>query len=293
MADCRRELKAQGWHVGWSKVHAGLGGRYSTTLVQECLLKLKKDHKKDREAVAALCRHSVRVTLGEVLWSLDETHLGRLPSWKAVLGLVVREVASTRTLLVSVGPEATAEDLVRVLEHLRMTRGALPLALGIDNGPAMKSRLLLDYCTFHEVVLLRNLPYVSEHNAAVEHGHRELKEEAGLGKGVRLEDDAEAAARMAEAIACVDGRRLRTTRGMKTAVAVDEETPRWYPRIERRVFYVAACKAIGEALQGCQNARERRMAEREAILCTMQRFGLISRTRGGEPIQAPIRKSIP
>jgi hypothetical protein len=283
-ADCRRELLAQGYGRWWRAIWKGLGGKYSQALVQECVVDLKDEHEAQGRLLAALARMSVRVYFGDVLWSLDETHLGRLEEGDAVLGLVVREVASTRTLIVSVGSAATEEDLVRALEHLRAIRGDLPLVVGMDNGPPMKGGFLATYLAFHEVVALRNLPYVSQHNATVERGHRDIKEASGLGKGVVLRDYAEAAAALVPAMAQINERRLVASRGWRTPVAVDTETPRWYASVDRRAFYEAACRAIREAVQGCRNDRERRKAEREAILQTLENFALIQRTRGGVPV---------
>jgi hypothetical protein len=49
------------------------------------------------------------------------------------------------------------------------------------------------------------------------------------------------------------------------------------------------CKAVEAAVRGIEDARDRRMAEREAKLTTMETFGLIKRTRGGARL--PNRKS--
>lgn len=293
MAECRAVLDAQGYGTWWKKVWAATGGRYSKTLVQECAATLKDEHEAQGRLLAALARVSVRVHLGDVLWSLDETHLGRIEDGEAVLGLVVREVASTRTLVVSVGPAATAEDLIRVLEHLRAVRGELPLVISMDNGPAMKSDLVAHYLAFHEVVALRNVAHVSQHNATVERGHRDLKEASGLGKGVLLHSHAEAAAAMIPAVEQVNERRLVATRGMRTPAAVDTETRRWYSAVERGAFFAAACRAIQRAVQGCKSDRERRKAERDAILAVLEDHALISRTRGGAPLLDVNRKSFP
>ena len=254
---------------------------------------LKTDHEAHVRMVRALARMSVRVALGDVLWALDETHLGRLEEGDAVLGLVVQEVASTRTLFVSVGPAGTAEDLIRALEALRLSRGGLPLVIGLDNGPAMKSGLLALYLAFHGVVALRNLPYVSRHNPCVERGHRDLKELSGLGKGVVLASHAEAALALAPAVVELTENRPVTSRGWKTPLAVDTETPRWYSSVDRWDFYGAARRGIKQAVKGCRNDRERRKAEREAILQTMENFALIERTRGGAPLRDVNRNSIP
>lgn len=283
-ADCHLELMARGYGRCWKTIWKRLGGRYAQALVREVVTDLKDERDARERLLRALARVSVKVFFGDVLWSLDETHLGRLEDGDAVMGLVVREVASTRTLIVSVGSSATEEDLVRALEHLRRVRGDLPLVIGMDNGPPMKGGFLATYLAFHEVIALRNLPYVSQHNATVERGHRDIKELSGLGKGVVLHNHVEAARALAPAIKELNEGRPLASRGWRTAQAVDNETPRWYASVDRRAFYVAACRAIREAVQGCRNDRERRKAEREAILSILEDFALIERTRGGVPI---------
>jgi transposase InsO family protein len=255
--------------------------KYSQALVRECVQDLKAMGRSVDRLLLEVARSSVRVLLRGALWTLDETHLGRLLDGMEVSGLLIRDVASTRTLLASVGPAASGADLVAALEHLLKTRGELPLVLGEDNGPPMKDERVAAWCAEHQVVILRSRPHVSTDNPAVEHGHREIKEVGGLGKGVLLWSDEEAAERLERAVACVDGRRLRTTRGFQTAEALDRTMPRWYPAVDRRTFYEAACRAIREAVQECQDAGERRLAERRAIFETMERFGLIQWTRGG------------
>jgi len=282
-ADCHCELLARGYGRWWKTIWERLGGKYTQALVREVVTELKSEHKALKRLIRALRRVSVNVSLRDVLWALDETHLGRLQDGAAVAGLVVREVASTRTLIVSVGSAATAEDLIRVLEALRLARGSLPLVICMDNGPAMKSELVAMYLAFHEVVALHNLPYVSEHNPCVERGHRDIKELSGLGKGVVLHDHAEAARALVPALAELNGCRPVASRDWRTPEAVDNEAARWYPAVDRSTFFGTVCQAVREAEQGCRNDRERRKAKREAILQTLEDFALAQRTRGGAP----------
>lgn len=283
MADCHCELLARGYRRWWKTIWKCLGGRYTQALVREVVTDLKDDRKALKRLLRALRRVSVDVHFGDALWALDETFLARLEDGAAVQGLVVREVASTRTLIVSVGSAATGEDLVRVLEALRLARGGLPLVICMDNGPAMKSELVAMYLAFHEVVALHNLPYVSEHNACVERGHRDIKELSGLGKGVVVRDHAEAARALEPALAELNGCRPVASRGWRTPEAVDIEAPRWYPAVDRSAFFEAVRCARKVAVQGCRNDRERRKAVREATLQTLEDFALIQRTRGGAP----------
>jgi hypothetical protein len=51
-------------------------------------------------------------------------------------------------------------------------------------------------------------------------------------------------------------------------------------RARRDRLYEAACANIEHAVRAARKARKRRRAEREAILGTPERFGLVRRTRG-------------
>jgi hypothetical protein len=283
---CHAALLRHGYGRWWMTIWKCLEGAcaLSQALVREVVTDLKRVHATLKGLLRALQRVKVKVRLGDAMWGLDETMLARLKDGTAVQGIVVREMASTRTLVVSVGPAATAEDLIRVLEALRLARGDLPLVICMDNGPAMRSELVALYLRFHEVLVLFNLPYVSEHNACVERGHRDIKELSGLGKGVVLRHYEEAVQALEPAIHELNEGRPLASRGWKTAEAVDGETPRWYASVDRRAFYEGGCRAIHDAVQGCRNDHERRKAEREALLCYLESLSLIERTRGGAPI---------
>jgi hypothetical protein len=94
-------------------------------------------------------------------------------------------------------------------------------------------------------------------------------------------------AALARATDILDHGRPHATRGWQTAHAYDLGLPRAAGVISRAVFYEAACQAIASAVEGLEPARERRRAEREAILATLQSFGLINRSRGGRPGPSP------
>jgi hypothetical protein len=50
-------------------------------------------------------------------------------------------------------------------------------------------------------------------------------------------------------------------------------------------FYETACTAIQRAVLGIDNPRARRRAEHEAIRRTLEKLGLVTRTRGTRPAQ--------
>ena len=63
------------------------------------------------------------------------THLERDQGNESVLGDVVREVPSTATLAVSVGPPRTSIEVTELLDLALEVTGVAPLVLAHDNGP--------------------------------------------------------------------------------------------------------------------------------------------------------------
>jgi hypothetical protein len=235
-------------------------------------------------------RVSLTVHFRDVLWAEDGGQFGTVAG-DPLLAEILRDVATTKTLAVGIGP-ATGEDLVALLQYMKSTRGILALVLSVDNGGPQKSRELADYCEQEGVIVLRNLPRTPRHNPFAERTIRELREESGLDANTPLKDEAEGMARLQAAWRRLDNRHYRPKHGYRTAATVDKETPGWYPQVDRARFYAAARKAIEEAVRGCSTARARRLAEREAIFRTLEDFGLVSRTRGGQPISRSGQETI-
>src|SRR5262245_55058032 len=77
--------------------------------------------------------------------------------------------------------------------------------------------------------------------------------------------------------------RLRPSRGGLSAVQLDRMLPRAEDLVDRARFYDTACAAIQRAVQGLDSASARRRAEREAVCCTLEQFGLVTQTRGRRP----------
>lgn len=230
-------------------------------------------------------RVHVVVRARDALWSVDATHLARDARGGAMLGRVVRDVATTATPAIAVGPPARAEEIVVQLERASASRGGAPLVLASDNGPEYVGGALEQWCRAMKVVHLRNLPHTPQHNPWVEHANGELKELAAELVGPW-------SARLRDAAHLLDHHRLRASRGYRTAAALDAISPRGDHLVDRDAFYEAACSAVSRALEGLESSRVRRRAEREAIFATMQCFGLITRTRGGVPIPAREPESV-
>jgi hypothetical protein len=237
-------------------------------------------HPRRRRHVRA-ARVSMRVNARDAVWSMDATHLGRDGNGRAVQAEVVREVASTRTIGMTVGLQATDEEVVSLLDRVVVDRKGAPLVLLTDNGGAYISALLHRWCEALGVMHLLALPRTPQHNGASEHGMAELKEDAGLGKGVLVRSPAEAHAMLERSRARLDGNRLRRTRGWQTAVEADRRAPPWSLLATREEVLEEASCLLRRALIHCSGRRARRRAEREAILGALESFSMITRTRGG------------
>jgi transposase InsO family protein len=226
-------------------------------------------------------RITVLVMNRDVLWCLDATHLGRMAR-RSIEGQVLRDAASRRTLIVTVGEVATTEEVVALLVEME-TRGRLPLVLSTDNGPAYVAMEVERWLKRHHVIHLKNLPRTPRHNAVAERAIGELKAESGLGSGERFTDLEEPRRRIEDARTRLDEHRARPTLGWKTAAVVDNAPSPVYTSSQRRAFFEQTRAAMKDAAGGPGTARERRLAEREAVFQSLERRGLIQRTRGGLP----------
>lgn len=287
-------LEVGGYSQGERRVMEALGEGASLRLVRRVLRQLKAEHALRKKTAMQEQRISDRVLAGDAVWTVDATHLGWDESGQSVQAEVLRERASGRTIAVSVGRAATAEEVVQQLDDAVAERGQPPLVLQSDNGSAYASELVRQWCAERQVVQLFNLPRTPQHNAAAEHGIGELKAEAGL-PGVPFESDPilEPSVLVLEALERLDHQRIRPTRGGVTAAVADANTPSWCIKVTRERFYATACCTICKAVLDSPNKRARRMAERNAILGTLQTFELIETTRGGKPWRRSTAEGIP
>ena len=78
----------------------------------------------------------------------------------------------------------------------------------------------------------------------------------------------------------IDGVRRRPTRGMRTAREAYADMPAADDLVERAAFYAETHCAIEAAVKGLKSERERRLAERRAILDALERHVVLTQTRG-------------
>jgi hypothetical protein len=132
---------------------------------------------------------------------------------------------------------------------------------------------------------LGNRTHTPQDNAATERGIGEAKPEAELGRGVALGTPQEGVAALQAACGRLNAR-PRPSRGDLSADELTRVLPSWETRVARSEFYGAAQAAIQRAVREGMTKRQRRQAEREAVFETLEHFGLMSRVRGGEALQA-------
>jgi transposase InsO family protein len=162
-----------------------------------------------------------------------------------------------------------AIDTMAVLGSLASAR-RLPLVYCSDNGSPLCAVVVRDFLEKNYIVHLKSLPRVPQHNGSCENAVKEFKE--------LINDDYHPL----EATEILNERRKRRQLGFKTSAEFDTENFQQYTEDQRQKFYYAAKAAIQEAQLGMKSEYEKRKAEREAIFQTMERFSLITRTRGGQ-----------
>jgi len=275
-----RVLREQGHGAGWRPVLAKVKPMVSTRLVQESLRELKKRHRLKLSKRFKAHRVQVEVLSPNVIWAQDATHLGRMGR-KAVQAEVIKDRATLGYTGLAVGSVARAEEILWILEVAKKEQG-LPLVWATDNGSAYKDKRVEDFLRQEKVVHLLSRPRLPQDNAAAEKGIQELKVQAKLGKGTALASLQEAAQKLAFSQEILNSRRLRASKGYRTAEQLKESLPPWENKVSREVFYERACECREKAVEGGGTAREKRQAERQAVYQTLEKYQLVTRTRGGK-----------
>jgi transposase InsO family protein len=273
-----RELRKQGY-PGWRAVAFALKGRVPTRLVQSYVSQFKQKRKERKARRLAKNRIRVEVLARDVIWGQDGTHVGRCNA-HAVESQVIRDRGSGSFVGVGTGRMADHQTVIELLKKSALARGGLPWVLARDNGSMYAHEAVSRYLEEQKVIVLRSLPRTPQHNGATERAIRELKEAAELGKGVRIHDPREVALSVERMALRLNANRIRPSKGFKTADELDDTLPAG-TICDRDLFYQQCRKTMERAVQGAHTQREARMAEREAVWLTLEKFGMIKRRRGG------------
>ena len=277
------QLRTQGFTTGWRPVLQALLGaetatgvprKLSVTLVQQETAALKKAARARRSRALEETREGHEVLYRDAVWAQDATHVGRLESRSEIQAEVATDRATTATVIAAVGLPATGEEIKKHLEGAAAERGGLPLVWQSDLGSANTSATLAAYLEGEQVIHLRSRVHTPTDNPAAEHKNRELKEESGLGKGVRHASREEAAARLEPARRRLDERRPRASRRWRTAAQLDRELPRADTLVRRAEFYDEARSAVKEAVLGLTDPKEIRKSEQRALWRTLEKHGV-------------------
>lgn len=273
-----REYLRQG-RCGWRPIAFALSGEVPTRLIQAVTRDLKSYEKKHERRRILPRRQRIDVLVKNALWVQDGSQVGREENGKAIESQIVKDRGSLITVGIATGASARGADVIDLLSRLKAERG-LPLVLGSDNGSQYVCEETKAYLRQEKVIHLRSLPRTPQHNGAAEIGHAEIKRCAGL-KACLVTTPEIAHDKAVRAIQLLDKNRFRQSKGFKTGAELDETLFVGYDKISRDWFYEECSKRIEEAKLGKSTWREKRMAERDAIFETMERYGLVRRHGGG------------
>jgi hypothetical protein len=233
--------------------------------VREVVAELKRQTRKRYEEMKLQNRKTVIVHKAGAVTAMDGATI-----IKGEDIIVYRDRGSLRTESEKCDGHLNAKDTIRTLEIIKNKKG-LPLVICTDNGSPFCANVVENYFFTNQIVHLKSLPYVPQHNGSGECAVKEAK--AGSNYGRSPQDT------------CINlnYHRLRRKLGYKTSLMFEQENAATFTKEDRALFFNATCSAIQCAVIGTKSAHEKRKAERKAIFETMERFSLITIIRGHQP----------
>lgn len=286
-----RQRKRQGVTAGWRPIEMALEGRIPTGLVQEMTARFKKHKRRRRRRHQAADAEQVVVNVIGAIWTQDGTHLGRHDDGQEVQGQVMKDRGTLDTVGLSIGPPATSADVLVLLKCVSAEHDGHPLVWQTDNDSIYLADDVVDYLKEKRIIHLKSRVGRPTDNGAAERGIWELKSEADLGKGVKLDGTLEAALRLSDSAVKIDENRLRGSKGYATSKRLAQEMPFWYEYIDRDTFYEEAIRAMKSAVNSKEGDLARK-AERDAVHGVLEKYGLIVWTRGGRTLTYCDRENI-
>lgn len=273
-----RELHRQGY-PGSTAIAKKLNGEVQLRLIRLYVKLFKERKRHHKDLLIKEQRTTVKVHKKNAIWTEDGTHLGRIEN-KAVEAQIIKDRASLKTLCAFTGSAANGVHVVSALKKIKKQRG-LPLVWMTDNGPAYCNKIVSSFLQREKVVHLRSLPRTPQHNGAIEVFMKEVKEASMLGKKVPLESAEAAHKELVKIIQRLNDNRLRASLEFKSASEIDDKIDTFLSNVSRDVFYNEYCMYLSELQKRQQSWRAERMQEREMVMCLLEKYELIKRTRGG------------
>jgi hypothetical protein len=276
-AAVRWVIKRQGWNIGWRIMVLSLSGA-RVSVIKWALADLKAARGRKIRKLRAELRVHYHYTHKEVVLAQDSAHVGQSAEGNVWIEALKDPATSFGEVIGDGAPVTT----VIVLQHFELLKeeDRLPLVWQTDNCSAYCSTEVARWLKEHQVIHLRSRVATPQDNGSMEKFNGEIKTSFyPLTPTTYHSTKLEGPSMGSEISDRLNAERPRQSKGGKTAYQLTLEVPRWNIKVDREVFYKAACDAIQVATQGLKG-REARTAEREAIFQTLERFGLLIRTRG-------------
>lgn len=272
-----RELKRQGY-PGSSAIAFALKGKVQLRLIRKYVFEIKERRRLRKLEAIKLNQVRVEVKSVNVIWTQDGTHLGRKKR-KAVESQIIKDRGSKKILGLFTGQTALGSEIVQGLELLKKERG-LPLVWMTDNGAAYCNKEVREYVEREKIVHVRSLPRTPQHNGAAEVMMRELKTDSQLGKKTVLDCEKNAHDRLVNSAVRINKNRRRMSLSFKSSNEMDEEMRVNGKKMDRALFYEEYQSEM-KTIVNVQDVREKRMREREIVMCLLEKHEMIIRKRSG------------
>jgi len=270
-------IKRQGW-IGWRTMVLSLPFS-SVSVVKWALADLKLGNRRKTRKRLARRRTHYHYTHKGVVLAQDSACVGVAYDGKVWVE-AQKDPATSLGEAFGDGAPVTTD---RVIEHLEELKeyGLLPLIFQTDNNKAYCSDRAEQWLQAEQVIHLISRPHTPQDNAAIERLIGEMKSDRifPLNANTSHFTRAGGVSTAAEIVELLNSERPRPSKGGKTAAQLTSEVPGWSIAVERGTFYKETRQAIEAAKQGLKGIKAR-TAEREAIFQSLEKFGLLVRTRG-------------
>ncbi|MEA9358656.1 transposase family protein [Bacteriovorax sp. PP10] len=272
-----RELKRQGY-PGSSAIAIELKGKVQLRLIRKYVTEIKERRRFRKLEEIKLNQVRVEVQSVNVIWTQDGTHIGR-KNKKAVESQIIKDRGSKKIIGAVTGSAANGSEVVEILDMLKQRRG-LPLVWMTDNGAAYCNKEVREYVEREKIVHVRSLPRIPQQNGAAEVMMREIKTDCMLGKKTVLVCEKDAHARLVNSILKINKNRKRMSLSFKSSDEIDEEMNVSGKKIDRALFYNEYKDEL-KKIVNVESVREKRMKEREIVMCLLEKHEMIKRKRCG------------
>lgn len=159
-------LRREGWHVNHKRVHRIY-----------CEEGLNLRHRRPRRRVAAAHRmERPEVSRIDQCWSMDFV-ADNLFNGRRIRALTVVDNFSRESLAIHVGQGIKGEDVVHVMERLRLFAGRCPERIQVDNGSEFISKVLDKWAYENGVTLDFSRPGKPTDNALIESFNGSFRDE--------------------------------------------------------------------------------------------------------------------